>query len=137
MDIWDTAGQEQFNALHASYYYGSHACIMVFDATRQITYKNLVTWWDDLQEYCAGMPTIVVANKIDEDYSITTKTFKFAQKRGLPLYFVSASDGTNVVRVFHEAIEAGIKYKANPRKSFIQDVISVLNGEEEEEGGKK
>jgi hypothetical protein len=40
-DIWDTAGQERFNSMHSSYYYRAHACIMVFDVTRKVTYKNL------------------------------------------------------------------------------------------------
>jgi Rab-like protein 2 len=43
-DIWDTAGQERFNSMHSSYYYRAHACIMVFDVTRKITYKNLEMW---------------------------------------------------------------------------------------------
>jgi len=30
---------------------------------------------------------------------ITKKTFNFAQKHGMPLYFLSAADGTNVVKV--------------------------------------
>ena len=29
VDIWDTAGQECFNTLHASYYFGAHAAILV------------------------------------------------------------------------------------------------------------
>ena len=31
LQIWDTAGQEKFRSLTASYYKGSHACICVFD----------------------------------------------------------------------------------------------------------
>ncbi len=38
---------------------------------------------------------------------VTQKSFKFAEKYGLPFYFVSASDGTNVVRIFHKAILEG------------------------------
>lgn len=38
IDIWDTAGQECFNTLHPSYYFGAHACVLVFDVTRKITY---------------------------------------------------------------------------------------------------
>ena len=30
---------------------------------------------------------------------VTRKEFKFAQKHNLPFYFVSAADGTNVVKV--------------------------------------
>lgn len=29
-DLWDTAGQECFQTLHASYYYGANACILVY-----------------------------------------------------------------------------------------------------------
>ncbi len=41
----------------------------------------------------------MVANKIDLDPSVTSKTFKFASERNLQFYFVSAADGTNVVKV--------------------------------------
>ena len=27
---------------------GAHACILVFDVTRKITYKNLDAWYDEL-----------------------------------------------------------------------------------------
>lgn len=70
-DIWDTAGQERFNSMHASYYYRAHACIMVFDVTRKITYKNLDKWFEELQQHAKGIPTLVVANKIDIDYQVT------------------------------------------------------------------
>lgn len=33
------------------------------------------------------------------DYNVTQKSFNFPKKHGLPFYFVSASDGTNVVKV--------------------------------------
>jgi Rab-like protein 2 len=38
---------------------------------------------------------------------VTQKSFKFAEKHGCPFFFVSASDGTNVVRIFNEAILQG------------------------------
>ncbi|KAG1678809.1 hypothetical protein FOA52_012849 [Chlamydomonas sp. UWO 241] len=80
IDIWDTAGQERFNSMHSSYYYRANACIMVFDVTRKVTYKNLEQWYDELQENCKGIPTIVIANKIDVDYKVTSKSFNFAAK---------------------------------------------------------
>jgi Rab-like protein 2 len=51
VDFWDTAGQEQFNSLHGSYYHGAHCCILVFDITRKITYKNLSVWYDELVKH--------------------------------------------------------------------------------------
>lgn len=61
----DTAGQERFNSMHPSYYYRAHACILVFDVTRKVTYQHLQEWYDELMQYRPGLPTLVVANKID------------------------------------------------------------------------
>jgi len=131
--IWDTAGQEQFNQLHPSYYYKAHVAVLVFDVTRKLTYKNLERWYGELQEYAAHIPCIVVANKIDTDYKVTSKSFNFASKRDLPFFFVSASDGTNVVKVFKAAIAAGLQNKEHPPESFYSDVMKLLG--EEPPGG--
>lgn len=64
-DFWDTAGQERFHSLHKSYYHQAHACIMVFDATRKVTYKNLSRWHDELRQYRPEIPCFCAANKID------------------------------------------------------------------------
>lgn len=45
---------------------------------------------------------------------VTHKSFAFPQKNNLPFYYVSASDGTNVVRLFNDAIKAAVKSKKNP-----------------------
>ncbi|XP_041263006.1 ADP-ribosylation factor-related protein 1-like isoform X4 [Onychostruthus taczanowskii] len=65
VDFWDTAGQERFRSMHASYYHQAHACIMVFDVQRKVTYKNLNSWYKELREFRPEIPCIVVANKID------------------------------------------------------------------------
>ena len=50
VDFWDTAGQERFSSMHPSYYFGAHACILAFDVTRKITYKNLNAWYKELRK---------------------------------------------------------------------------------------
>ena len=104
-----------------------------------------------LQEFRQGIPCIVVANKIDLDlkvltrvankihththththmamccWQVTKKSFNFAAKRNLPFYFVSASEGTNVVKVFKEAIESGHKYLLNPPSDDLYAEIKDL-----------
>ena len=83
----------------------------------QVTYKNLTTWYTELRQYRPAIPTLLAANKIDENMEasqspflksaqdqlfgqVTTKSFAFAGKNELPLYYVSAADGTNVVKMF-------------------------------------
>eukprot|EP00330_Aristerostoma_sp_ATCC50986_P014102 CAMPEP_0114593106 /NCGR_PEP_ID=MMETSP0125-20121206/14756_1 /TAXON_ID=485358 ORGANISM="Aristerostoma sp., Strain ATCC 50986" /NCGR_SAMPLE_ID=MMETSP0125 /ASSEMBLY_ACC=CAM_ASM_000245 /LENGTH=154 /DNA_ID=CAMNT_0001792065 /DNA_START=140 /DNA_END=604 /DNA_ORIENTATION=+ len=129
VDIWDTAGQECFDTLHPSYYFGAHAAILVFDISRKLTYINLKTWYSEMREHCPDIPCIVVANKIDIDKRVTEKTFKFADQHNLPFYFVSAADGTNVVKIFQEVMQLAINYKENPPDSFENDLMEFLNEE--------
>nr|XP_006633838.1 PREDICTED: rab-like protein 2B [Lepisosteus oculatus] len=125
VDFWDTAGQERFQSMHPSYYHKAHACIMVFDVQRKITYKNLSNWYMELREYRPEIPCIVVANKIDADMKVTQRNFNFAKKQGLPLYFVSAADGTNVVKLFRDAIKLAMSYKQNS-SDFMDEVMREL-----------
>jgi hypothetical protein len=43
----------------------AHSCFLFLLCFTQVTYKNLDRWYKELEEYCPGIPTIVVANKID------------------------------------------------------------------------
>lgn len=111
----------------------------MFDVERKITYKNLEKWYKELQSYRKGIPCIVVANKIDsmsehwneshsiiEDLSVTSKQFAFATKRQLPLFYCSAAEGTNVVKMFQNAIRLGKKCRDDPPEDFVSDVLNLL-----------
>jgi Rab-like protein 2 len=111
--------------MHPSYYHQAHACILVFDVTRKVTYKNLQHWYSELRQHRPDIPCILVANKIDVDYKVTQKSFKFARNNHLPFYFVSAADGTNVVKVFREAVKAAVAYKQNST-DFLDQVMQEL-----------
>lgn len=125
VDFWDTAGQERFNSMHPSYYHQAQACILVFDCTRKITYKNLSEWLKDLRQYRPEIPCLCAANKIDEDMEMTKKQFAFAKKHKMPFYFVSAADGTNVVKMFKDSIRAAMDYKHNST-DFMDEVMKEL-----------
>uniref|UniRef100_A0A8C0NJH6 RAB, member of RAS onco family like 2B n=1 Tax=Canis lupus familiaris TaxID=9615 RepID=A0A8C0NJH6_CANLF len=64
--------------------------------------------------------TILVA-----DIKMTQKSFSFARKFSLPLYFVSAADGTNVVKLFNDAIRLAVSYKHNSQ-DFMDEVLQEL-----------
>eukprot|EP01012_Entosiphon_sulcatum_P033504 TRINITY_DN42414_c0_g1_i1.p1 TRINITY_DN42414_c0_g1~~TRINITY_DN42414_c0_g1_i1.p1 ORF type:complete len:193 (+),score=36.35 TRINITY_DN42414_c0_g1_i1:661-1239(+) len=127
VDFWDTAGQERFNNMHPSYYHEAHCCILVFDVTRKVTYKNLEKWLKELYDFRPGIPCFVAANKIDIDMSVVTRTFNFATQRNLPLYYVSASEGTNVVKMFQDAIDAGLRCRENPpTDDLVAEALALL-----------
>ncbi|XP_045691031.1 rab-like protein 2B isoform X2 [Phyllostomus hastatus] len=59
------------------------------------------------------------------DIKMTQKSFSFAKKFSLPLYFVSAADGTNVVKLFNDAIRLAVSYKQNSQ-DFMDEVLQEL-----------
>ncbi|NXY51929.1 RBL2A protein, partial [Ceuthmochares aereus] len=97
----------------------------VFDVQRKVTYKNLNNWYQELREFRPEIPCIVLANKIDADMKMTQKSFSFVRKLDLPFYFVSAADGTNVVKVFNDAIKMAVTYKQNSG-DFMDEVMREL-----------
>jgi Rab-like protein 2 len=125
IDFWDTAGQDVFSKMHPSYYYRAHACILVFDVTRKITYQHLSNWYEGMRKYCPSIPVILVANKVDMDYNVTKKEFKFASTYDLPLFFVSAADGCNVVKIFQSAIIEAKRFKESGG-DLLSDVLDFL-----------
>merc|ERR1719171_1893201 len=130
IDLWDTAGQEQFNKLHASYYFQANACILAFDITRKVTYKNLEMWYKEMRQYCPDIPVICIANKVDADPSMAKKKFNFPATHQLPFFCVSAADGTNVVRVIKEAIKLAVKNKEEPADEVMAEIWALLRDEE-------
>lgn len=71
VDIWDTAGQEQYNSLHDSYYFAANVCMLVFDLTRKDTYQHLNNWYEEMRKMCPKIPCMLVANKIDSKNSVS------------------------------------------------------------------
>mmetsp|Transcript_30456 Transcript_30456/g.35933 ORF Transcript_30456/g.35933 Transcript_30456/m.35933 type:complete len:249 (+) Transcript_30456:19-765(+) len=145
VEFWDTAGQERFQKVHPAYYDGASACILVFDVTRKATYQHLNTWFDELRESGIGkIPCVCVANKIDVNYKVTSKSFKFPEQHNLPFFFVSAADGTNVVKVFEQAVSEAMRHRDKVRdmvsrgeeggdEAFMEDVRDTLRYFDEKE----
>lgn len=137
IDFWDTAGQERFSSMHPSYYEQAHACILVFDCTRQQTYQHLKTWYAELMKYRRKIPVMVVCNKIDINRSVTKKSFKFATKRDLPLHFCSAASGSNVVAMFKATMAKAVAYKARGPRDFMEHVYDTMDYFDQKEAKEK
>ncbi|KAJ3219928.1 Rab-like protein 2A [Dinochytrium kinnereticum] len=142
VDFWDTAGQERFQSMHSSYYISAHCCILCFDMTRKITYKNLDIWYEELVSHRGlGIPVVVVANKVDMDPSRAKKSFGFVERRReergggedtVPFFMCSASDGTNVVAAFREAVKRAVAFKESGQNggTFVDEVLRFIEEEE-------
>ena len=63
--LWDTAGQEEFDALTRSYYWGAQACVIVFSTTDRQSMLAVRKWRKKVEDECGDIPMVLVQNKID------------------------------------------------------------------------
>eukprot|EP01080_Neovahlkampfia_damariscottae_P005099 gene5099-8698_t len=104
LQIWDTAGQENFKSITRSYYRGSAGALLVYDITRRDTFQNVKNWLEDAQQYSAKtMITTLIGNKSDLE-KLRAVSYEegenFAKKHGMQFVECSAKSSTNVDQAF-------------------------------------
>ena len=112
LQIWDTAGQEQFRSITRSYYRGAVGALLVYDITRRETFESLETWLKDTRAADANMTIILVGNKSDLAYrrKVTKEEGEeFAQKHGLLFVEASAKEDKGVSEAFEETAKKVIE----------------------------
>ena len=109
IQIWDTAGQEQFRSVTRTYYKNSVCAIVVYDISRRETFENVIKWIEDCKHYSSkSILIILVGNKCDleeERQVMKEEGDELADKYGLIFFETSAKDGTNVKEIFGESLE--------------------------------
>jgi small GTP-binding protein len=68
VNIWDTTGQEKFNAMTKSYYRNCQGAVAVFDLTKRDTFYGLEASIKEFRNNCppeAIDNIVLVGNKVD------------------------------------------------------------------------
>ena len=107
--IWDTAGQEKYNALTSSYYKGAKGALVVYDITQESTFFKVEQFAKDLREKSdKNVYMILVGNKIDleENRKVSKEEGKIlADKLKMGFFEVSAKNGTGIEDLFKNLID--------------------------------
>jgi len=102
--IWDTAGQEKYHSLAPMYYRGAGAAIIVYDITRESSFKTLKEWINELRTQ--GPEDIVIAiagNKKDlaaQREVAESDARQYADEIGALFFETSAKDDIAVHEIF-------------------------------------
>ena len=68
IQIWDTAGQENFRSITRAYYKNSVCALIVYDISSKESFNNVSTWIDDCRSQSPKTITLIlVGNKCDLD----------------------------------------------------------------------
>ncbi|XP_075411052.1 ras-related protein Rab-23 [Tenrec ecaudatus] len=101
--LWDTAGQEEFDAITKAYYRGAQACVLVFSTTDRESFEAIPSWREKVVAEVGDVPTVLVQNKIDllDDSRIKNEEAEaLAKKLKLRFYRTSVKEDLNVNEVF-------------------------------------
>ena len=106
IQLWDTAGQEEFRSITRSYYKSSTCAFIVYDITNKKSFKSVASWLNECREMCyKDILICLVGNKIDlESNRAVSKEEgqKFAEDNGLLFFETSAQDGTNIEELINK-----------------------------------
>ena len=109
IQIWDTAGQENFRSITRAYYKNSVCAFIVYDITNRKSFSNIKSWLEDIQKQCPKTVFLVlVGNKIDlqdERQVSYDEGASFAQENNMMFFETSAKTGENIEDVFVKSAE--------------------------------
>jgi len=109
MNIWDTAGQEQFRSVTPLYYRGAQGAILVYDVSNRGTFEALPRWLEELENHAPPEAVkIVVGNKLDKESSRQVPTDEgaaFAHSTGCLFVEASAKTAVGVKEAFSQVVE--------------------------------
>jgi len=106
--LWDTAGQEEFDALTKSYYRGAQACVFAFSTTDHSSLLAVRKWRKKVEDECGDIPMVLVQNKIDlisQSQIDQLEAERLAAECNMKLYRTSVKEDLNVAVVFQHLAE--------------------------------
>lgn len=112
LNFWDTAGQEQFNAITTIYYQNAVGALIVYDVSIFETFNKVKSWVKTLQEAVGKDILFVIAgNKVDlvgknamEENKSEIESYCNSQK--CKHFFTSAKTGYQIEEVFDSLIKS-------------------------------
>ena len=106
LDIWDTAGQDEFRCLIPMYSRNAELAIVVYDQHDLNTFKSIKQWLDHMKNEVSVPFLFLVGNKSDLDQFVRTEdAFHMAQEYGATFLNCSALTGLGIDDLFNQAAE--------------------------------
>jgi len=133
LEVWDTAGQEEYKAVTKMYYKDVHGVILVYDTTDKASFEKTKFWLDDLDMHGSKLEQrLLVGSKMDlgSQRQVTLyEAKKFAAERKLEWTECSAKTGEAVKDVFNLLIDKMIvSFNTNPdyKKLFSRSTLITV-----------
>ena len=142
VQVWDTAGQENFRSVTRAYYKAAAVAMVVYDITNEESFEHIKQWIKDCKDLAPkSVQLVLIGNKIDlEDKRaiIEQRGIELAKENNMLFFETSALNGNGVENAFNKTIEvidqkirSGFYYMDNLNSQGIRKLKNVqeINGE--------
>ena len=132
LEIWDTAGQEQYRSLSKIFYQKASIAIVCYDITDRKSYEEIKNYWiNNIKTYSKNDIIIgLTANKSDlyeEQVVPDNEAIQFAKENGLLFFQTSAKQGTGITDLIESLGNEYLKRKGCvERSSFMLQKAKTL-----------
>ena len=135
IQIWDTAGQENFRSITRAYYNNSVCAMIVYDITSRQSFEHIQNWIEDVHNQSPKTITLVlIGNKIDlEDKRVVSfdEGSEIAMKNGMIFMETSAKTGEGVNEIFKKSAEEIEKKMADNYYDLNSETCGIKRGNNE------
>ena len=132
IQIWDTAGQENFRSITRAYYKNSVCAMVVYDITNRDSFEHVQNWIEDVRNQSPKTVLIIlVGNKIDlEDQRVVTydEGNEFAMKNGIIFGETSAKSGVGIEEIFTKSVQEIVKNMGKDYYDMTSETCGIKKG---------
>eukprot|EP00002_Diphylleia_rotans_P000156 TRINITY_DN10083_c0_g4_i1.p1 TRINITY_DN10083_c0_g4~~TRINITY_DN10083_c0_g4_i1.p1 ORF type:complete len:202 (+),score=35.98 TRINITY_DN10083_c0_g4_i1:129-734(+) len=114
LQLWDTAGEEKFRSVTASYFRNGNAVLLVYDVADMASFYELRPWIQDVKNYFGEnqVAIIMVANKVDRERMVDSSSAKScAEEMRVEYAEISVKTGEGCDDLWTRMAEGAVRYK--------------------------
>ena len=124
LELWDTAGQEEYKSMTQIFVKNAKIIILVYDITSSKTFQSLNYWHNFINKELgpnvilglAGNKTDLIFDDNYEEEVTPEQGKKYADKIGASFACISAKESANeIINLFNELVIRYLDYKGNDR----------------------
>ena len=129
LQIWDTAGQENYRSITRAYYKNSVCAILVYDISNRDSFDHISNWIEDcLAQSPKTVFMVLVGNKSDlnDNRKVSFQEGQdMARNNNMMFFETSAKTGENVEKIFEDSAKE-ISNKINQGYYDLESDVSGI-----------
>ena len=134
LQVWDTAGQEQFRSISVQFIRRAQGIVLFYAVNSTDSFNHLHDWIESIKAHSEfNTPIIIVGNKTDLDWAVNKEEAEsYAAKNNLKIFFTSAKSGENINEAFDTIAKLVLEQQQETNESVV---IPIKDEGKKKEGG--